>query len=463
MQNNNFKHISDSSVYVTYNPAGTQWPQDVRDVQKALSLIGPWALTSKGLPLSTEGQRGIIQIATQKDVDDGIDDTKAITAKKLKQRLGNPQATETVLGLTRYATSGQTAEGTVNNVAVVPSGLTHALNLRVASQTKTGLIKISTQQLADAGQDLTTAVPPALVKSMIAKFAPVAPSYAPATEAVMGLVKLASPAQIAEGKIREGFSVSPWALMQTKATDAKFGLTRMATQAEVNNFTSVDAAVTPARLGNIKADMNRFGLVKLTTTLGNVPNHALASNAPVVNKGGDNMTGRLKLNGDDYITRKELSIDSIQVGFICMAPYNSSDNYGGSWAHCDGRTMNKNTNPELFAKIGYTYGGSGDNFNLPNFNDIFARGASGSRPVGTREEDTIQNITGGFMSWDRGRALETIKGAFRRIGQRWNTNVKNGKGDDWGNEITFDASRVVRTSHETRPKNMATWYVIRIK
>lgn len=463
MQNNNFKHISDSSEYVTFNPAGTQWPQDVKDVQKALSLIGPWSLTSKGLPHATEGQRGIIQIATQKDIDDGIDDTKAITAKKLKERLGNPQATETILGLTKYATNQAAAAGTDTSGAIVPSSLTHALDNRYALQTKSGLIKITTQQLADAGTDLTTAVPPALVKSMIAKFAPVAPSYAPATESVMGLVKLASPAQIAEGTIREGFSISPWSLMQTKATDGKFGVIRAATQAEVNNFTAVDAAVTPSRLGNIKADMSRFGLVKLTTTLGNVPNHALASNAPVVNKAGDNMTGRLKLNGDDYITRSELASGGVPIGFMCYSPFNLDGSLTGTWAYADGRTLNKNTHSELFAKIGYTYGGSGDNFNLPNFSDIFVRGSSSGRTVGTREDDTIQNITGGFMSWDRGRALETIKGAFRRIGNRWNTNVKNGKGDDWGNEITFDASRVVRTSHETRPKNMAAWVVIRIK
>lgn len=463
MQNNNFKHISDSSVYVTFDPSATQWPKDVKDVQKALSLIGPWSLTTTGLPSSTEAQKGIIQIATQKDVDDGVDDTKAITAKKLKQRLGNPQATEAILGLTKYATNAAAAAGTETTGAIVPSSLTYALDQRNAQQTKSGLIKISTQQQADAGQDLTTAVPPALVKTMIAKFAPVAPSYAPASESVMGLVKLASPAQIAAGEIREGFSISPWALMQTKATESKFGVIRSATQAEVNNFSNVEAAVTPQRLGNMKADMGRFGLVKLTTTLGNVPNHALASNAPVVNKAGDNMSGRLKLNGDDYVTRSELVAGGVPIGFMCYSPFNLGADLTGMWAYADGRSLNKNTHAELFSKIGYTYGGSGDNFNLPNFSDIFVRGSSNSRRVGTREDDTIQNITGGFMSWDRGRALETVKGAFRRIGQRWNTNVKNGKGDDWGNEITFDASRVVRTSHETRPKNMAAWVVIRIK
>ncbi|MBN1659541.1 MAG: tail fiber protein [Anaerolineae bacterium] len=45
--------------------------------------------------------------------------------------------------------------------------------------------------------------------------------------------------------------------------------------------------------------------------------------------------------------------------------------YGGTtmpdrWHWCDGASLNKDEYPELFAAIGYNFGGSGDNFNLPN-------------------------------------------------------------------------------------------------
>jgi microcystin-dependent protein len=42
-----------------------------------------------------------------------------------------------------------------------------------------------------------------------------------------------------------------------------------------------------------------------------------------------------------------------------------SDDHIG-WLKCDGRSLNKNTYSNLFAVIGYSFGGSGDNFNLPN-------------------------------------------------------------------------------------------------
>jgi microcystin-dependent protein len=42
-----------------------------------------------------------------------------------------------------------------------------------------------------------------------------------------------------------------------------------------------------------------------------------------------------------------------------------SDDHIG-WLKCDGRSLNINTYSKLFAVIGYSFGGSGDNFNLPS-------------------------------------------------------------------------------------------------
>jgi len=48
----------------------------------------------------------------------------------------------------------------------------------------------------------------------------------------------------------------------------------------------------------------------------------------------------------------------------------------------DGRSLSKTTYPDLFAVIGYTYGGSGDNFNIPNSIDKFIVGAGNLYSVG---------------------------------------------------------------------------------
>jgi microcystin-dependent protein len=44
------------------------------------------------------------------------------------------------------------------------------------------------------------------------------------------------------------------------------------------------------------------------------------------------------------------------------------------WTACDGRSLDANQYPELFAALGYLYGGSGSTFNLPDYGGIFLRG-----------------------------------------------------------------------------------------
>ena len=79
---NTYKHISDSSSFVTFNPVGTQWDQSIKDVQTALSKIGSWAMIGKGLPISTETLNGIIRTATRDEVLKG-QGSGAVTPKYL--------------------------------------------------------------------------------------------------------------------------------------------------------------------------------------------------------------------------------------------------------------------------------------------------------------------------------------------------------------------------------------------
>lgn len=53
-----------------------------------------------------------------------------------------------------------------------------------------------------------------------------------------------------------------------------------------------------------------------------------------------------------------------------------------SWMIEDGRSLSKITYPALFDVIGYTFGGSGDNFNIPNSINRVAVGATGLYGVG---------------------------------------------------------------------------------
>ncbi|CAM6002952.1 unnamed protein product, partial [Sphagnum balticum] len=64
----------------------------------------------------------------------------------------------------------------------------------------------------------------------------------------------------------------------------------------------------------------------------------------------------------------------------------------GGWVLCDGSTYLRNQYPALFAIIGYTYGGSGNIFQVPDLRDRVPVGVSpGSLEV---NRETVQSLGG---------------------------------------------------------------------
>lgn len=79
------------------------------------------------------------------------------------------------------------------------------------------------------------------------------------------------------------------------------------------------------------------------------------------------------------------------------------------------------------------------------------RGIDSGRSLGTYQGDAIRNITGNIS---HGRAWGPVtNGAFQHSSQLFDAPT----GSNWANGIrtTFDASRVVPTANENRPKNVA--------
>ena len=68
---------------------------------------------------------------------------------------------------------------------------------------------------------------------------------------------------------------------------------------------------------------------------------------------------------------------------------------------CDGGSYNKNTYQSLFNAIGYTYGGSGDNFNVPQISD--ARYPIGWTASGGYADNQYETVgCAGFDFWTSG-------------------------------------------------------------
>src|SRR5690606_8981760 len=96
---------------------------------------------------------------------------------------------------------------------------------------------------------------------------------------------------------------------------------------------------------------------------------------------------------------------------------------------------------------------------LNNENRFLRAGYESQR--GNVENDAIQNITARMNSLTNRRPFGSASGAFDLIGS--NTSAPpTGTASSGPADISFDASRVVRTANETRPKNVRVCYIMRI-
>lgn len=96
-----------------------------------------------------------------------------------------------------------------------------------------------------------------------------------------------------------------------------------------------------------------------------------------------------------YITNKDIRTATPVGGSIDW--YGPESTIPSDWMREDGRNLSKTQYPELFAIIGYTYGGSGDNFNIPN--------SKGRVNVHLDEDDNNFKTLGNKYGWKNYKLL----------------------------------------------------------
>ena len=145
---------------------------------------------------------------------------------------------------------------------------------------------------------------------------------------------------------------------------------------------------------------------------------------------------------------------------VGMTAYFATDNIPAGWIAFDdiAAKVSAQTYPELYRYLVAKYGSISA---VPKAADRFIRNAGNGLQVGQTQDDAIRNIQGQITAGEKGdRNTQFIDklsatGPFGRIegGKNYTSDYgTQGGGEVWG--VDFDASRVVPTAHENRPKSI---------
>ena len=170
----------------------------------------------------------------------------------------------------------------------------------------------------------------------------------------------------------------------------------------------------------------------------------------------DKVSQQWKKIGSEFI------IDSYPVGSFLL--WSGTHRYPSGFMECKGQLLNKVDYPELFSVIEYTYGGSGNSFNLPKFDDgRFFRSTGGNADtLGRLQGDAIRNITGHIIA-NQLSSMNITEGALSTVVMGTGYSYLQNGGPNYGLHTYLDASKVVPTANENRPTNSSMIVLIKVK
>lgn len=199
-------------------------------------------------------------------------------------------------------------------------------------------------------------------------------------------------------------------------------------------------------------------LKELADALGNDPNFATT----VLNKLAEKLAK--DQNGAD-IPDPALFVKNLGLGEGSALPVGvpvpwPSATPPTGWLKCNGAPFSAAQYPKL--ALAYP------SLALPNLRGEFIRGWDDGRGIDAGREilsaqgDAIRNIVGHISCVRRGSGFSDLKDGAFRYDSNWSTKIKgDGVEDDWGSVVSFDASRVVPTAPENRPRSIAFNFIVR--
>ncbi|HGC2311648.1 TPA: phage tail protein [Escherichia coli] len=245
------------------------------------------------------------------------------------------------------------------------------------------------------------------------------------------------------------------------ATTAQKGIVQLSS---ATNSTSEVLAATPKAVkaaydlanGKQAADATLTALAALATAADKLPYFTGVDRAALtaLTSVGRAILGKTSIQSVlDYLGLGEGS--ALPVGVPVPWPLETPPT---GWLKCNGAAFSS----EKYPKLAKAYPIN----KLPDLRGEFIRGWDDGRGVDAGRQllssqgDAIRNIEG-FADGGIGMSFDAIRGAFYDAGTRSarmpNNTTDIGKTDDLG----FDASRVVPTANENRPRNIAFNYIVR--
>lgn len=226
------------------------------------------------------------------------------------------------------------------------------------------------------------------------------------------------------------------------------GLSANPTTGKIDVVASFSQIATPSTLGGVKVGAGLSAQNDGTLDLKEASSTELGG---IVLGNGlfkDPNTGKVNVAGGG---------GSVPSGAIMMFP---SATIPTGWVACNGQELDNTiiTNLPLYGVIGYTYGGTGNKFNVPDLRGYFVRGwddrttnrvdPQTDRAVGSTQEDEIKS---------HNHSIATNTGGNQRIPNQLQSYF-SAQGDE-----AYNSGFITNTGgSETRPKNIALVYCIKL-
>jgi rhizosphere induced protein len=178
-----------------------------------------------------------------------------------------------------------------------------------------------------------------------------------------------------------------------------------------------------------------------------------------------------------------LITSSVPVGSVItyvgnISASNTPENYAlfpeaQGWMVCDGRSLNASMYPELFAVLGYLYGGSGNSFNLPDLRGMFLRGVSNTdaaleqrvaapngiaNGVGSTQASAMQQHVHNYNSPAQPAPIVTGSNAPQQVVASVNQNDQTGSPAQSNTPLSVNVNV---SNYENRPDNVFVYYLIK--